>query len=348
MKKKVRLITCICAVLFTSCLGVLNYFRAEGKPVFSVFSRASHEQTDEWMQENFFIRDALREGYAALMQDAGSSLQNGVYIGKDRLMEQFADYDPEVLQHNITVTDEFAKKHKLNLVLVPSASRTEKKYLPSFAAGVNEDRLLDTIREQIPDAVFADLLSTMGSNGNYCFRTDAHWNAAGAKVGYEVICRDILKHKASDFRFQTKSTSYYGPLYERSGAGWIEADEIEEIIPAHPVQLTVRFSNGRTSQSLYDESALETEDQYGYYLGEASGKTEIETSVNTERNALIICDDYAMILLPYLSQEYSRLTVVRTDSYTGSLNALLKDEGNTDIFMVMSLKNFCSNEMEFR
>ena len=348
MKKKIRLATCLSAALLCGSLGVANYYRAEGKPLFSLFSRASHEDTETWMTEEFFMKDALREGYAALMQDTGSSLISGVYIGSGRLVEQFTDYDPAVLEHNISAVQEFAKKHKLNLVLVPTASQTEKRYLPLFAAGINEKKLLDNIREQIPDAVFADLLSTMASSGGYCYRTDPHWNASGARVGYEVICRDILKHKASDFRFQTKSTAYRGPLLEKTGAAWIAADEIEEIIPAHPVQLTVKYSDGTVSHSLYNEDALETEDMYSYYLSAAEGKTEIETSVNTERSAVIICDDYALILVPYLAQEYSRLTIVRTGSYTGSLNTVLKDEGNTDIFMVMSLKNFCNEEIEFR
>lgn len=312
----------------------------------NIFFGSFDTDFEVWFADHFMARDKWIEIKASVRKDFGAIENNGVYTGrKGRLIQQFMTYDQKTVDSNISYLQEFSEDNdvKLNVMLVPGASYGERKYLPALAAGVDEKKLIRNIGEQLSDQNFIDLTEVLGSEEDCYFRTDHHWNEKGARMGYEAICRDVLKKQAEDFDLKQVSGDFKGTMYSRSGAFWTKPDSLWRMDPEKPLKVKVTYEGNRETDSLFEDKNLEIKDKYTYYLDGNHAHVHISTDAKTERKAIIIKDSYSHILIPYLACEYSELEIFDLRYYHDQVSTHLSDKEKTDVYVIYGIETFAAD-----
>jgi hypothetical protein len=301
---------------------------------------------ETWFSDHFVFRDSWIKIKASLRKDLGSIENNGVYFSHDgRLIQQFLTYDEKIVEDNISYLEEFSHDNNvtLNVMLVPGASAGEKGYLPFGAANVDEKQLIAGIGEKLKDQNFIDLTALMNPKDDNYFKTDHHWNHNGAKIGYDAICKNVLKKEVGTFKLTKVSDSFKGTMYSKSGAFWTKPDTIFRMDPANGIKVRVQYDGGRETESLFEDKNLKIKDQYTYYLDGNHGYVHITTDVPNKKKAILIKDSYSHILIPYLAAEYSELEIFDLRYYHDQVSTHIKDRTETDIYVIYGIETFCSD-----
>lgn len=281
---------------------------------------------------------------SSLLRDAGTTSRGGIYFCNDnRLIRQHLQYDEEVLQKNIDAVNQYCTAHHISgiIMTIPDASLGEKRFLPFGAYQMDEKKLTADLAEAFKTQRFVDITARIGTGDDHYFRTDEHWNAAGAKTGYDAITADILDKAPNDFTYREVSSEYCGPLRSASGAFWTKPDHLYTIIPSRPDPLTVTFDDGRVMNSLYSDVRLGEEDKYAYYLDGPHAHTHIESTVAPDRHAVIIHDSWSRILMPYLASEYRTIDAFDASLWNYETGSFIDD--NTDVYFIFALSSFASD-----
>ncbi len=361
-QKIVRLATCAVFIAFIAILTVVNllmpkvYFSDNENRALSPGVNTSlnnilfgdfDTEFETWFSDHFMLRDRWIEIKSSVRKDLGAIENNGVYLAHDgRLIQQFLTYDPKTVEDNITYLEEFSEENdiRLNVMLVPGASYGEKGYLPLGAANIDEKKLINEIGEKLKDQNYIDLTEMMGTKENFWFRTDHHWNEAGAYVGYEAICRNVLNKEARSFNYEKVSDDFKGTMYSKSGAFWTKGDPIYRMEPSSPLKVKVSYDSKTESDSLFEDKNLEIKDKYTYYLDGNHAYVHITTDADTDRKALIIKDSYSHILIPYLASEYSEIELVDLRYYHDQVSTLIKDKEKTDVYVIYGIETFATDK----
>ena len=354
----VRSASCIVFIAFIFVLTVLNLFwpksdfsenedralaPAVNTSLKNIFFGDFDTEFEVWFADHFMLRDRWIEIKASARKDIGAIENNEVYLARNgRLIQQFMSYKQKTVDNNIQYLKEFSEDNgvKLNVMLVPGASFGEKKFLPLGAVNVDEKKLIKEIGEQLSDQNFIDLTDRMGTGDANYFKTDHHWNEKGAQLGYEAICRDVLKKEAHAFALTKVSDDFKGTMYSRSGAFWTKADPLYRMDPEKPLKVKVTYEDGTETDSLFADQNLEIKDKYTYYLDGNHGYVHIDTDAATSRKAIIIKDSYSHILIPYLASEYSQLDIFDLRYYHDQVSTWLKDKENTDVYVIYGIETF--------
>ena len=95
---------------------------------------------------------------------------------------------------------------------------------------------------------------------------------------------------------------------------------------------TVKIVYDRQTEadSFYQESYLETKNQYGFFLDDNHALAEIDTGRPGKGTLVILKDSYANCMIPLLASHYSKICVVDTRYYRGSLEGLMQEYEQAD------------------
>lgn len=313
--------------------------------VSNIFGGDFDTQFETWFSDHFVARDTWIETKAVSRRMMGAIENNNVFYGKGRrLIQQFSTYNPTLFENNIAYIDEFCKENgrRGNILLIPDACYGAESALPFGAWNIDESGLLDTVSQELADQNVIDLRNAL-NDPHYYFRTDHHWNAAGAYEGYKAICREVLQKEPYKFTQTPVSDDFRGTMFSRSGAFWTRPETLERIDCERPVRATILFEDGSRMDSLYNDARLETKDKYTYYIDGNHAYTEIHTDADSERTAVIVKDSYAHILMPYLVSEYRTIKLVDLRYYQGAVSALLQEMPQADLYFIYSLNTFVTD-----
>lgn len=176
------------------------------------------------------------------------------------------------------------------------------------------------------------------------FRTDYHWNGAGSKLAYEVLC-DALGD--ADAKALIKSEVYSGFLGNLIGqTGDIELQyapdevsvnfpltahvfykyhydeqgrEVEE--PSKPNAVSLSFSGGRAS--------------YAVYMGGDMPRALIRRTEPLGRGKILVFkDSYGNALAPLLVNVFDEVHVIDPRHYKGDIGELIEEQGITHALIV--------------
>ena len=308
----------------------------------SIFGGNFDDLFETYFSDHFVLRDNWIELKAAYKKLTGSIENNNVYYGKDdKLIKSFMSYSNKVVDQNVSIINEFAANNniKANILLIPTASSINSNDLPSGSYNVNQEELLKELSSKFNNQNFISIYESLKeSNENLYFNTDHHWNAYGAYIGYKEICNHVLNKEPESFSYETKSDSFYGTMYSKSGAFWVKADSIIEMKPNEEINVQVTYDASTTANSVFSENRLNEKDKYMYYLDGNHSHVSIQTNIQNKRKAIIIQDSYAHILVPYLISEYEQIEVFDPRYYHDSVSSFI--DNNTDVYFVYSIDNF--------
>lgn len=361
MKKSISMITAalFCGFLFLFgvwfCLQPDRKFSPQENRVLTQFPAFSYQSFfsgkwgldfEEYISDQFPLRDEWIVLKAALQRGSGRQDNNGVYYGP-RLMDTFWTYDQEQLERNLAAINDFAGKNPGNtyFVPVPNAVAVQTEALPPLAPDRDQRTLLTQIQAAVPQAITVDTLDALQAQAaagqQLYFGTDHHMTAQGAYTLYRQVIEALGQQPLDEDQF-TKTTvtdRFTGTLYHKSGAWWTSPDKIERWDPVSGLsaRLTI-LPSGEEYDSLYDESALSGNDPYTYFL---HGNQPLEV-IHTDApggKLLLIKDSYAHILAPFLACHFSEIHLLDPRYYRESAEAYRQQEGISTTLILYHIKN---------
>ena len=282
------------------------------------------EGFDEWISDRFIFR----EGWITLKnkteQIIGKTEINGVFIVDDKMIEVWKEYDKELVDKNLTAMNDFASRHTdipMFFLLAPNSQEIYQNVLPANAITSNQKTFIKNAYSSLTNfAGTIDAYSLLSENKDkyIYYRTDHHltsfgsfleYTAAGSKLGYTPF--DI-----SAFNIEHASSSFRGTLYSKTLDSSVTPDIIDyyTLTKDEPqVSLSVLQGDGSYAQydSLYFRDFLEKKDKYSSFTGANAPIVTIKTNLpNNDRSILIIKDSYAHSFVPFLTKNYSTVTMV--------------------------------------
>ncbi len=159
------------------------------------------------------------------------------------------------------------------------------------------------------DGHFLDVLPEGTEPEEVYYRTDHHWNLAGAYRAYEAVCRTagLPAFSLEEFE-QTRFQGFYGTTRSRSGLPAFRGDVLECAEPGKNIRMIT------DDEEIYDHlifpERAKTYDGYAVYLDGNHGTVEILNPDAPGGTLLVYKDSFANCLLPLLAADYQRIVAV--------------------------------------
>ncbi len=349
------------AIIGVSAIDMLKpareYSELENKqlaqtPTFTVQSFLENEFSPKFEQsvnDQFIMRDSWIDIKSRSEYLMGKLENNGIIFGSDGyLFEKLDMVDEDNIMANTSAIEIFAQKVDIptTVAVVPSSSEILSDKLPQGVELVNQREYINKIYEQLDGvADTVDMYSALQSDEQVYYRTDHHWTAHGAWLGYNDVSKSLgINPIELDNYSKSEVTDFFGTYYSKSKAFGTNSDTIN-YYPQLDGTLTTPIDE---YDSFYDLDAFETTDKYGAFLhgnnGVATMKSDVETSENEEKGKLLVVkDSYANALLPYISANYDEVVVVDLRYYAQPISALIEQEEITDVLVLYSFSIFASD-----
>ena len=317
------------------------------KPEFSresVFDGSFMEKYDSYVTDQFVGRDK----WINVKTRADVAMQrhevNGVYLGSDGyLIEQHleADYPDELVEKKLTLLKNLVERWDAKVMLVPTADNILMDKLPAYAEYYDQSALLESVREQVGEEHYIDVYNTLWEHRGeeIYYRTDHHWTSLGAYYGYQTW-RAATEQKRRIFHAEAKTVSedFLGTLHSKINLP-VSPDTIEYYPVTELLKVQLTYDLQTKSDSFYEESYLETKNQYGYFLDDNHAFIEIDTGYHNGKTLFVIKDSYANCMIPLLAFHYEKVYVVDLRYMNGKLFPFMESYEPEDGMDVLVLYN---------
>lgn len=311
---------------------------------------------EKYLADQFPGRDSWVRLQTDVSRVVGKTESNGVYFGKDGyLLEHYgtSDFENEQSEKNeqalVKFVKKMSKKRNISVMLVPTKTWIMQEKLPAFAPTYDEQQMYDCMKAQLGDLAdtvlvpVADELQKHTDEQIY-YRTDHHWTTLGAWYGYEAYVRAAggdLEQAQKKRDFHCVSTQFYGSTYAKVNQA-PRADEIEKYEPQQP--LTVVYNMGeKTTDTLYDTSFLDTQDQYSYFTGGNQPVIEVTGGTANGRTLLVIKDSFGNSMIPFLAEDYEKVVMVDLRQLNVKCKDLVNMFDPTDVLILYNTAQFAGD-----
>lgn len=308
--------------------------------------------------ENFFSdRIVLREQWIGLMNNfdriLGKKEIKGIFTEDGRMMQSWrtSDYSVDSVNKNLAAMEKFAEKYpkmKMYFMLAPNAQEIYSDTLPANCGAADQKLFIKNCYDSLPSITGIDVYSGLlaAKNEYIYYRTDHHWTSYGAYIGYKsaASAMKFAAYSEDKFSIEHASNEFRGTLYSKTLDNSITPDTIDIYTLANnepQVKVSVYKSGAEpdsTYSSLYFREFLDVKDKYSTFLGQNVPRIDIDSEIpqeNDKGSLLIIKDSYAHSLIPFLTKNYSHITVLDLryiNSDLSNIGVSLKDYENV-LFM---------------
>ena len=322
------------------------------KPSFSMETLLDGKFGDDF---ETYIADQfpLRNSFISLKSESERVLQkkenNGVFLGKDGyLLQDFEKPDMDRAMTNAGYINAIAENFNVYVALAPTATKVLEAKLPSFAGPYDEGKYISDFYSALSDKVHkVNILETLqdqlDSGQQLYYKTDHHWTTLGAYYAYTSFCKEagLTPTPLSDFDIETVSHDFYGTLFSKGNFTFIEPDDLQIFYPKEEKPVTVTYeTEGKTTDSLYEYSHLETKDKYSVFLDNNHPLIHIQSSVENGRKILILKDSYANCFIPFLTANYEDIYVLDLRYANMPIQTFASEHGIEDILLLYNVQNF--------
>ena len=288
------------------------------------------ENFDEWLSDRFIWREDWIRLKNKTDEITGKTEINGVFIENDMMMQVWNGYDEAVLEKNIKAINKFVTGHPdipSYFMLVPNAQGIYSDMLPPFAEVGDQKEFIDMFYGLLNGfAGTVDVYSSLEQNKDsyIYYRTDHHWTSYGAYLGYSAAGTQLgySPIDVSNFTIEHASYDFRGTLFSKTLDYGITPDIIDyyTLTGNEPdVKVSVykdyNVSTGKVVYTEYDSmyfrGFLDVKDKYSSFLGQNSPIVTVESeNAKSDKSLLVIKDSYAHSLVPFLTKEYSKVTMI--------------------------------------
>lgn len=308
------------------------------------------EDMEVYVNDQIKFRDDFVKISTYFKLALGQNEINNVYICDDYLIEKFVDKDIDVdlLNSNIGFVNTFLSKYpNSHIGLIPTSTEILGYKLSKYTTNVNQLELINKIYGSNQNIdIYSELLKH--NQEDIYYRTDHHWTSLGAYYGYVSICKElgITPMELSEFDVSIIDDKFSGTIQSKVnldfGYDVLHKYSPNSFSPTYTRVVDEMYQN--SSDSLYDESKLNSKEKYAVYIGGNSSIVRIITENGKEDNGrlLLIKDSFSHSLVPFLTNHYSEIVLLDLRYFMGSIDMFLKGEKEPfdDMIVLYNLKNF--------
>lgn len=282
----------------------------------------------------------------------GQKEVNNVYICEDYLIEKFekSKLDGKLLEQNLRYIEEFMTKYDNSYIsIIPTSTEILGYKLSRYTENINQKETIERIVQGKNNIdIYSKLLEH--NREDIYYRTDHHWTSLGAYYAYVSICEKLglSTIDLEDFNVEVIDNEFSGTIQSKVnldfGYDTLYRYTVKGLQPKYQRVVDENFKE--VSNTLYDESKLETKEKYAVYIGGNSAITRIysENIKEDKGRLLLIKDSYSHSLVPFLTNHYSEIVLIDLRYFNMSLNQFLQEENEiNDILLIWNLANFVEN-----
>ena len=273
---------------------------------------------------------------------------NGIVYGKDdRLFEKYTSYNAEQLAKNLGFLEQFAaEQSNVTFSVVPSGYMLMEDALPMGLELVDQLPVLEQMESAVPSAEWISTYDVLTQSGeeDLFYRTDHHWRAKGAYLFYEAFCAQNGLETADESTLPVREVAdFYGTYFSKCKKAGIEPD----VLTFYDIPVESVVIDGEEKDGWYDEAGFDSRDKYGALMYGNGGLTVLKNS-NGDRKLLLVKDSYSNALAPLFLKNYDEVYMVDLRSFPVGMQELCATEDFSDIIVLYSFSNICSDTNFYR
>lgn len=368
MSKSYKITIISAFLLFISLFFVLNivlpdkeFSQRENRylqqaPSFSFKALADGSYTadfESYTTDQFAFRDAWTTIKARCERLTGKQENKNIYYASEGyLLEEFQAPAQSRVEENMSYINALAANVDVpvSFALIPGATEIKASLLPANAPSDSQKALIDSAYALF-DGETIDVYSALAAHAeDYVFyRTDHHWTSLGAYYGFSALAEawGIPCPALEEYEREMASEGFYGTAYSSSGFSWVPPDQMEIFVPEKDGLTVTSYASGLPETvPMYDRSFLEQKDKYSMFFGGNTPRLDIETGHEGER-LLILRDSYSDSLAPFLTEEFSHITMLDMRYFKTSVAQFAAENDFDRILVIYSVENFCEDENLF-
>lgn len=328
----------------------------EKKPeasVKTIFDGTYTSDYEKYVTEQFVFRDEFIYAKTLCELAAGKKDINGVYLGKDDYLIEVhpaSEINETLAFRNADRMIEFLNTlngnddiKSVRAMIVPTAGMILKDKLPRFAQTYDQNKIIDYMKKGLAEN-FIDVRDILSQHNNeyIYYRTDHHWTTYGAYLAYTQYAQSTGLDAYTPDRFNIKEVcdDFLGTLYAKIHYA-PQSDVIQAYEAAPEFHFNVSYNGESTStDTLYNEAALETSDQYTYFLNGNNAIVDIKSNADNDRTLLIIKDSYAHCFAPFAAMHYNRVVMIDMRYLKKPVSRIVEEYGITDVLVLYNAIHF--------
>ncbi|MBR6477934.1 MAG: hypothetical protein IKS85_05740 [Lachnospiraceae bacterium] len=303
------------------------------------------EDYEEYVRERFYNESKWAKTVRSAEFFFGKREYNEVYVGKKfSLFERHLaeEYEGAPEEESLDYLQRLVDDYDADVMLIPTADAVWRDRLPLYAEVFQQEKYLEQAKARLGENYIDayEILSAHAGEKIY-YGADPHWTSLGAYYGYEAWWQHTKERVYYAYDLGNKKTvtdSFVGPLIQRSGSEpWKESIFVFEETTAKPVQVT--YDNQVMLEGFYRPEYLDTENAYGYFLGEGFGFAQIDTGRNQTKSLLIVGDSHANCMVPLLAPYYKTIYLYCPKDFRGNEEKLFSQyyRENVDVLVLESV-----------
>lgn len=321
----------------------------------SLSDKSFMSDMEGYLSDHFPFRINWVKGKISTDRLMGKDDINGVFITSERILEHQNETDYSDIELSVDAINRFSDYYNTNVyaIIAPTSSGIYEDTLPNYIPKGNQKETIERIYSDFSDSVTAiDIFNCLYNNKDdyIYYRNDHHWttygaylayNYAGKYIGYEAL--DI-----SDYEIKTVCDNFRGTFYSKCFCDDIKADSIyiyECKKGKNISEVIMNDGNAEsTSDDIYFYEYLDGNDKYCVFLGENRAYTNIKTNVDNNRKILVIKDSYANSFVPFLTQNYSEISVIDLRYVKNSMEDFVNPDEYDDTLFLYNESTFSEDK----
>lgn len=338
----------------------------------SLISGKFMTQEDDFVTDQFFLRDTWISLKLFLDKASGKVESNDIYLGKQNyLIQKPVKPVKEFFDRNLAAINVFASKYSdidFVMTLIPGTAAICDQLLPNQAPCISVPDIITSARNGLSGAVkFIDVTAALKAHKEeeLYYKGDHHWKSLGAYYAFEAMT-DMLRidSPVNNYSVMTVTNDFVGTMASNSGATYVK-DSIEIYVPlvgnalgedsaskalASTLEYVVEYADAagtKKSATIYSSEALEQKDKYQVFLGGNHPRINIKTNVDNGKNLLILKDSYANTFIQFLLPYYHTIIVVDPRYYSDDISKLMSDCSITNVLILYYENNFVTDNSLF-
>ena len=370
----------ISILLLATCITYL--FRSEpifsesenrylaGRPKITLSGLADGSFMDSfelYVKEQLPFRDGLIKLKALTELAQFKNENNGIIRGREGYLFEKLIKTEQQLEKNEAAIVNFVKDtdREINVCIIPNSFEIITDKLPAPFPNISEQERISLFYDRLKvmgNVHTIDMYDVLNAHKDeyIYYRTDHHWTTQGAYYGYSRLCDEMgldpVDIKSID-GLKKEVDGFLGTYYSKYRGAFIQPDTLTYY------DIAVKgYKAGKDNyDSLYDTSKLEVYDKYAMFMHGNEGLSIVDSvGVNdseedgmhniesTEKELMIFKDSYSNCLIPFLTYDYDRITVVDLRYYADPVSSLLDEHRDADILLIYNFMHFNEDNHFYR
>ena len=325
--KRYRIIALIYIVLLFG--GLLGSLTLTGH-YFADFTSAEGRigaKTEAALRQNLPLRDALKQWKTTLLMLGGVQETDGIYFTGEGLIENLTVADETLGEKNLAALQDYCRATEPYVLLLPSACAISSDLLPEAALLFDQESWLgnavSALSPLCSEVQNGYPLLQEHSGSRLFYRTDSRPTQLTGYLLYRALAPALDYYPYAKDHFTNTPLRYdcTGDLYARWSYDKVRPDVVTALLPlSDPRSYTVTHTAAdgavRSFSTLYP---LEGTTGMDCILGGPAACITVSAEGSISRSLLLLGDENALCVIPYLALHYGSITYVDVTRCTPDL-----------------------------